>query len=325
MKISVIIPVYNSEKYLNRCLDSLKKQDNFNELEIIIVNDGSIDDSKDIISNFKQNNENVIVKNIKHSGVSKARNIGIDLASSKYITFLDADDYIDHDYYISMLNEIAGKNDELIVSGYKVEYENSNTKIKRITKQKKILIKDQIIDDFLFSSNIGPNVWNKLFLTEVAQKIKFDESIAIAEDKWFVFQYLTKIKTVTILPITKYNYVINNKSVSMQSFNKKKLDSLIISDRIKKIIREQYPKLTDKVNSYDIDVKCRVFCELSFSKEKEIYKDEYYKLRNDIKNYSILIKMKNSNFKHSIAFILIKISPKLYLFFQRHLKLQYKT
>lgn len=324
MKISVVIPIYNAEKYLNRCLNSIKEQSNFNDLEIIIVNDESIDNSKKIISDFKKKNKNVIVKNIKHSGVSKARNVGIDLASNKYISFLDADDYIDPDYYTSIIKEINKNDDSLIVTGFNVKYENSKVKIERIVKQKKILIGDQIISSFLCTNDIGPNVYNKLFLTKIAKKIKFDEGIAIAEDKWFVFQYLTKIKKVTILPIGKYNYIINKDSVFMQSFNKKKLDSIIISNRIKNIIEKKYSNLIDEFYSYDIDVKTRVYSDLCYSKANVEFKNEYLELKKEINNYPILKKLKNSNFKHFMAFVLIRISPKLYSFVQKNLKLQYK-
>lgn len=324
MKISVIIPVYNSEKYLYRCLQSLKQQDNFNDLEVIIINDGSTDNSLKIISKFKKENKNVIVKTIKNSGVSKARNEGINLASSKYISFLDSDDYIEPGYYTSVLNFLNNKEDYLIVFGYTVKYENSNIKIKKSINNSKILMREEIIDCFLSSNEIGPNVWNKLFLTKIAKEIKFDENIKIAEDKWFVFQYLTKIERVIILPIINYNYILNENSTFLKPFNKNKFDSLIISDRIKKYIYKYYPILKEKVCSYDIDVKCRIYSELSLFSNKKIYINEYKKLGKEIRNYSIKEKIKYSNFKHSLGFILIKISPKLYLFFSKKLKFQYK-
>lgn len=324
MKISVVIPVYNSEKYLKRCLNSLKYQSNFKDLEIIIINDGSIDNSKKIILDFKNDSKNVIVKNVKHGGVSRARNIGINLATSKYITFLDADDYITNDYYKFMLKSVNDYNDSLIVSGFMVKYESSNTFIKRSFKNVKLLFGDEIINQFLSSNCIGPNVWNKLFITEIAKKIKFDEDISVAEDKWFVFQYLTRIDKCVILPSIQYVYSINDESIFRKPFNKNKLDSIIISNRIKKFIEGEYPIFIDKVYSYEIDVKSRVYCELVGSNVKNEFKNEYCQLRKDIKNYSVLKKIKNSNLKHTLAFILIKISPKLYLFVQKKLKFQYK-
>ena len=324
MKISVIIPVYNAEIYLNKCLTSIKNQKNFKDLEIIIINDGSTDNSKKIINKFKQENKNIIVKNLDHKGVSFARNVGIDLATSKYITFVDSDDYLENDCYEPLLKNIE-VDDELIVSGFNIEYENSKIKLKRKNNKIENLYNEKIMEEFIYGFKISPNIWNKLFLTDIVKQIKFDENLTIAEDKWFVFQYLTKVKKVKIQSNTTYNYIIHDISICNEKFNKKKFDSIIVSGRIKKHIEKYYPYLIDIVECYDIDVKCRVFGTLSYCEYKNKYKKEYLTLKQEIKKFPIIKKIKYSNIKHSIAFILIKISPRLYIFVQKKLKFQYLT
>lgn len=117
-KVSVIVPVYNLESYIERCLDSLLMQD-YDDLEIILVNDGSTDKSLEIIEKYAQQSESIIVINQKNSGVSSARNAGIEKATGFFIAFVDGDDYVDSDF-ISTLVEGFENGAELSMVGYRI-------------------------------------------------------------------------------------------------------------------------------------------------------------------------------------------------------------
>ena len=220
MEISVIIPVYNAEKYINKSLESLENQSIFEKLEIIIVNDGSKDNSKEIIRKFESKHNNVKLVNQENKGVSSARNRGIELATCKYISFLDADDYLDSDFYEYLITAPETYNCEMALCGFVVEYNNNNITIKRNAKSKKIIEDNKIIEEFLRTKDIDPNIWNKIYITEIVKKIKFDEKIHISEDKWFLFQYVTKIGKIIILPETKYHDFINESSACRKDFDK---------------------------------------------------------------------------------------------------------
>lgn len=325
MKISVIIPVYNAEKHINKSLISLEKQSIFKQLEIIIINDGSKDKSKEIIEKFSSKHDNVKIINQDNAGVSVARNRGIEAATCKYIAFLDADDYLDTDFYEYLLNSIEEHKSKIVICGFVVEYTNSKIKIERKAKSKKIIKNNEIIKEFLITKDVDPNIWNKIYLTDLVKKIKFDKELHIAEDKWFLFQYLTIVKEIVVLPEAKYHYLINDTSACRKDFDEKKFGPLIVCERILKVVKEKYSELTELAECYCIDVKCRLYNELVASQNYKKYKKEARQLKKEINQFSILKKMRNSTKKHMVTFLLTKISPKLYMFIRNTLKFQYKT
>ncbi len=118
IKVSIIVPIYNSEKNLDRCVNSILRQ-SYKNLELILINDGSTDSSLDICNNFRKLNENIIVIDQKNMGVSAARNIGLRYATGDLIQFVDSDDYIDSDMTESLVNCIRENNADLVICGYK--------------------------------------------------------------------------------------------------------------------------------------------------------------------------------------------------------------
>lgn len=323
MLISVIIPVYNSEKYLNKCLESLEKQTIFNKLELIFIDDGSADNSANILDEFAQRNKNAIVKHVENNGVSNARNIGIKLASCIYISFIDSDDYIDQDYFEMFLNEIEKKDSDIIISGFIAEYSNKSVQ-KKSDVRKKIDDNQSIIKEFLLG-RIEPNSTNKLFKKELIGNLEFETDLAIAEDKFFVFNYLQKINSAIVVDEAKYHYVMNETSAFKKKFDKKRFDSLKVAKKITNCINEKYPKFKELAESMEIDVKCRVYCDIYASNLQNEFKSEVKDLKKDIRSFKISKKIKYSSKKHTLALIAAKISPKLYNILKNEMKLQYKS
>ena len=133
-KITVVIPVYNCDKYLRRAIDSVLKQES-NEYELILINDGSVDNSLNICLEYSKN-DNVKVIDIKNSGVSNARNLGIKKASGEYIIFLDADDYFNENYF-KKINKILKNTDlDIIINNYFNEYSKKRKKVIATKKDK---------------------------------------------------------------------------------------------------------------------------------------------------------------------------------------------
>ena len=123
-KISVLVPVYNTEKTLSKCLDSILKQTIINDIEIVIVNDGSTDNSQVIIDNYVDKYKNIFKYKQKNQGLGATRNKGIELASGEYIAFLDSDDWVDENYYELMYKKAKEENSELVISSYIVNIPN---------------------------------------------------------------------------------------------------------------------------------------------------------------------------------------------------------
>lgn len=320
--ISVIIPVYNAEKWINKCLDSIISQTIYNKLEIIIVDDGSTDNSANIIEAYEKVHNNVKCFYVNNSGVSSARNIGLDHCSGKYITFVDADDYLDPAFFENLINSVDEKTD-IVCSGFIAEYPYKN--IKRCADQKYEFNNKEAMYQFLLGGILEPNVTDKLFRSSVIENLRFNTSIDIAEDKLFLFECLKQSRNIKLIPVANYHYVMNDLSACRKDFSITKFDSTIVADLICEDIKTIYPEYIDLSESMAIDVKCRVYGEMFYTKSYECYKEEYLKLKSEIRKFSIKKKYINSNKKHFLSFIVVRIHPALYCFLKNKMKLQYKN
>lgn len=322
--ISVIVPVFNAEKWLRRCLTSILNQTIISDIEIIVINDGSTDKSEIIIEELVNKNTNIIHKYIPNGGVSKARNIGIQLSNGDYITFVDSDDYLDNDYFEKMLLEMRNNEIDFVCTGFTIEYPDK--KIIRKLNKKFVLSESNIIKEFFLQEKIDPRITNKMYKKELINKL-FDEKISIAEDKLFLYNYLKGCKKISIVPYSGYYYIINETSVTQKQFSYKNLDSWKVSNYIINDI-EQNPELNKYLfwaQSNQVDVACRIYCDIIRNNKIEDFNKEYKILKKCIYDYGFLKKAKYSSLKHFIAYIFIKVNPKLYNFIKYDLKMQYKN
>ena len=123
--LSVVIPAYNVEKYIERCITSVLKQ-KLKDIEIIVIDDGSKDKTADICKKLSQDNKNIIFKRVENGGCSAARNLGISMAKGKYIAFLDSDDWVEEDMYLNMVKELEKNQADIVICGIKKIDENKN-------------------------------------------------------------------------------------------------------------------------------------------------------------------------------------------------------
>ncbi|MFC6382310.1 glycosyltransferase family 2 protein [Psychrobacter glacincola] len=183
-KVSIIIPVYNGEQFLERCLESISSQ-SYKDIEIIIINDGSTDNTKTLCDNYLLQEPRARVIHKKNGGVSIARNLGLDLAIGAYIYFVDADDYVLKNGIKNLVNKAVENLAELVVAEYYVAYgENKNKVSPSVLKNS---------DDFLCSILSGGShsaLWNKLFSRNLFNEIRFPIDIRYIEDKVLVSQLL---------------------------------------------------------------------------------------------------------------------------------------
>lgn len=312
-EISVIVPVYNAEKYLNTCIHSLLCQTVGEWMEVIFIDDGSTDHSAAILDSTGFH-----VVHTEHKGVSHARNIGLDHAKGRYIAFIDADDYIENDYFESLLQNLKG---ELIGGGFTAEYPHKS--VPHVCKKKTELFGDDIPKAFLQEKILSPIAADKIFLREKIDDLRFDESLAMAEDRWFLFRYLQKVRHITVVPSGKYHYVMNDSSVCRSTFDDRKLGSLTVCQKITESIESSYPSLLPYAMSSEIDMKCRVYGEMSYFGVSEKYGNLFHALKKDIQTFSLFQQSRCSDFKHTMALLAAKISPKLYMFLKNDMKLQY--
>ena len=219
--ISVIIPVYNREKYLHKCVNSLLAQ-TYANLEILLIDDGSTDNSRKILDDYavKDSRVKVIYKN--NGGVSSARNYGLKLAKGEYIGFVDSDDYIEPDMYEYLYNLITVYECDISVCAVA-------GKPTLIKTQKPIAIPSIKAFTLLYEQSY---VCNKLFYAEIIKDIYFREDVAICEDMLFCLQAFRKTDKVIYGPQVKYNYIFNKDSATKRRFYIKKLTYLTAANEV---------------------------------------------------------------------------------------------
>lgn len=198
--ISVIVPVYNAEKELRRCLDSLLRQ-TYTGYEVLLINDGSTDRSGAICDAYAETHKQFKVYHVKNGGVSAARNTGMEKAGGHYIAFVDADDYVE-DTYLSLL--LPSGNEDVAVCGVKVLAPNGAVSIEQIPVTDGDGAQQAVINHHLVRT-----VWGKLFKRSVIEcaGIKFDVSLRVGEDTCFVLEFLHAATSVSIQKNVGYVYI----------------------------------------------------------------------------------------------------------------------
>lgn len=212
-RISVIIPVYNAEKTIVKCIESIVNQ-TYKNIDIIIIDDGSKDNSYVICNKIAENYNNIKVYTQENSGVSKARNEGLKLADGEYVTFVDADDYLEQDDAYEKMMAFYKENFDLVMCG--------TTQSKKIEKDMFFIKNDNL--NYLFDKNYYRGfVANKIYKSIIIQKnnILFDEEIAILEDLLFNYQYMLNCNKTVYLKEKLYHYSINVDSALHKKIDKK--------------------------------------------------------------------------------------------------------
>lgn len=198
MKYSVIIPVYNSEKTIERCMQSLLAQER-NDVEIIVINDGSTDASGEFLTEYASDYQNVLLIDQKNSGVSAARNAGIEKASGTYITFVDSDDFVSEDYF-SVLDKMESQGDEDLiifasstVGGQAADESNLYHQLEQMNDRGNKMA-------LLLSSRKIMSPWNKRFKRNIIidNKIRFIRQFQTGEDFNFCLEYMLHCNSITV-------------------------------------------------------------------------------------------------------------------------------
>lgn len=311
--ISIIVPIYNVEKYLKRCIESILNQD-FKEFELILVNDGSTDNCGEICNIYKNKDKRIRVIHKKNGGLSSARNVGLDFAKGKYIAFVDSDDYINKNMYHILYKNLIKTNADISICNF--NYVNDND----------IVDINQPIDNYDYSifNNIDAlnqlylenkakmvTAWNKLYKKELFKDLRYVEG-RVHEDEFIIHKLLYNSKKIVFTNGALYYYVQREGSITQSKFNIKKLDAVYAFKerfeffREKKLIELQF-KAQEKYiylfffNYYEAKIKLKNCNE------------ELIKLKNDY-NRTLISVLMNPYFiwKQKILFILFFINPKFY-------------
>lgn len=320
-EITVIIPAFNAEKTIERCVKSFSNQ-TFHNFKLVIVNDGSTDKTKNILYNLKKLYPKIIYRiiNQKNMGVSNARNTGLRYVNTKYVTFCDADDFVEKNYLETLINPYKKfDNIGLSICGYKKELKND--KLIYQGKFSKIGIQNQeeIFNQIFTNKGIEGFTINKLYIFDLIKKnnIFFDEKIKIAEDLLFNVEYINLVDNIYVTEEPVYHYLVNNDSETNSSnigkkFQFKSLSILDAYERITKLIPDNYKIARVNVKAQLANNASNILRIIYVAKENKKYKDIILKLK---KIMLINLKYFNSTkiftIKTKLKFVLNMISPRV--------------
>lgn len=306
--ISVIIPVYNVESYIHQCLDSVINQ-TYKNLEIILIDDGSKDNSGKICDAYAANDKRIVVVHQKNAGVGMARNTGLHICHGEYLTFMDSDDYIDIDMIQVLFESLCLYGADMVSCCYK----------------KKILLTYCKEDDFKFKGPVTYEneerllfdlltdylpiiVCAKLFKREVFTVMEFAK-VKMSEDVLIWLSLYSKIHKAVFLPVCKYNYVIHPDSLmSFNKFNKNMFDDLLVMKQLQNILpriskrlgyvgeRRYFSSIVHILQDFSRDAVCDCYADEAKAYQQEVRSNIVHLLVNPC----ITVKMKLRLFLLSI-------------------------
>lgn len=253
--IDIIIPVYNTPKSdLERCLSSVLKQ-TYKNYKVYIIDDGSHDEVKNYLDDYVNDKDNFYVKHILNSGVSNARNVGIYISSSQYLTFLDADDTLVESFLEDAYNLIEKNNLDLVIGGYNEIKNDKVYKVRKCEPDFYIYSKDnlELFIDKLLSGKLKNNnkiignlpsgrIYTRLYKRSVLGDLRFNKNLGMSEDTLFMIDLMNKVNTIGISSHVWYNYYINDYSISRRKVNDK-----VINDHMN-FIKEIYNRMITEKN-----------------------------------------------------------------------------
>lgn len=245
--ISVIVPVYNVAIYLSRIITALVEQ-TYPNIEIIMVDDGSKDDSYKICCGYAEKYNNIRVYHKENSGAASTRNYGLKKAKGVYVTFVDADDYISKDYVEFLYKIMIENKADISVCGFKKFFGNNIEICGDEREETKVFSPEQALEDLLYRRNLTNSPCLKLFKREFVENFMFPEGM-LYEDLAVVYKWFGESKTIVYSPKVKYYYFQREGSSMHSKFNARKLDKLLIMREMENYIVKKYPHLRTALDS----------------------------------------------------------------------------
>lgn len=308
---SLIVPVYNAEKYLKTCIESVLNQD-FCDFELLLIDDGSTDNSGNICNYYVKNDKRIKVIHKENGGVSSARNVGLNNSSGKYIMFIDSDDYIAKNC-LSKIKLVIDKNKvDILKFSYKKKYRFLETVYKFKINTNKLILKNDYEKDifpYIFNSFDLSNVWGGVIRKEIIDKVMFDVDYNYSEDFYTMMGCVFNSNSIYFMSESLYFYKILSSS-SIHNLNYKKIrkileDNINVYTLIENELRKRYRYIieNDEVNTRIINLICNcIYDNFSINPIKFKAQINDLKKHEKISNYmnfrisyfkSIIKKMKN--------------------------------
>ncbi len=295
--ISVIVPLYNSEKWIAECCESVLSQ-SYENTELILINDGSSDSSGEIIENIALHDERVKIINIEHSGVSCARNAGLDAAAGEYIAFLDSDDTLEREA-LSVMHRLCKESDADIAVCAKMEISpDGRIEVREFPMPYETWLGNDGLKASLSDHPATYSVWGKLYRKELIKDVRFTQGRQAHEDSFFVFQCMLKQPKVVVSSTMVLNYRVRGNSLSHAEDASKVDDILYFANEKERIVKAKFPEFSDLAENVKIKANMSalgVLMRISHT-DVRVRERECIKTVTELKRYFIPINRKERRF-----------------------------
>ncbi|WP_279006534.1 glycosyltransferase family 2 protein [Thomasclavelia cocleata] len=316
--ISVIVPIYNIEMFVERCIKSIVEQ-SYKNLEIILIDDGSTDSSGDICEKWKKFDSRISVIHKKNGGLSDARNFGLDVARGSYISFIDGDDFIVKDMYKDMLNYICMYNCDICICGI-CKTENGRKFVTRpyTYKNKEFTIfNSEIAIKEVLNDKIDVSSCNKLYKRNIIGKLRFPYG-KTNEDFALIYKLFFFSRKIIVINKNYYKYIQRDLSITTTQFDEKQFDKYYNCIDMLEFVKSNIPQLVNDAEKY---LWYQTFCLLKNLYTKNIFRD-YKKYDIELRkmlqnNTKKIINCKIISFKEKLIYICISYFPRLYIFINK--------
>lgn len=315
--ISVVVPIYNVENYLKKCIDTILYQ-TYQNLEIILVDDGSTDSSSLIADSYQEKEQRIQVIHKKNGGLSDARNAGLKVAKGEFICFIDSDDYIENNYIQELYQTMLEQEADIAICGYQSVYEDGTKKENRT--EKKIMTNQEALQ-LLFTKAQTEEVvtWNKLYKTALFLEHNIQFPVGkLHEDNFTTYQLLYYANKIAYTDQILYNYRQRSTSI-VGTYNHKRLVILDVIKEIEMFFQDKPMNLSKEIEIYELLIQLGVINLLIFTDntKEPIFLELIEKIRKKKKEY-----LKNPYLRkqQKISIIILNFNHFLYAFFRKRFK-----
>lgn len=281
-KVSVIIPVYNGENFIIKCIESILNQ-TYNNIEIIIVNDGSIDNTQNVCEEISKKNDNVILINKHNEGPGAARMTGIKKAIGEYISFIDSDDYIGKEFYEKLIGALEENDADIVECGYNLVDENMNLISEHKMQPELICGNSECTKHYIKNINTTNYLVNKIYRKKLFENIEFPKLYA-GEDACVLLQVFEKAQNVAVIPDAMYYYVQTKESLCRKPYNLKRNDSVLAGKFMHEYCKKKCPENSDYYSLYICSYAAQCYSNLKYS-DIDSKKENMDYMKNTFKEY----------------------------------------
>lgn len=288
--ISIVLPVYNAEEYLKKSIESILRQ-TYPAWELIIIDNGSEDNSLRICQEYAKNEERILVLHqYQNKGVSAARNLGVEKATGNYVTFLDADDWVAPDYLEQLIKTAKNTKADMLVCQYKKVYDDDRSAEEENQEQPlgfaaKAYNREDYVSQCLLEGYT--HCWGVLYKLSLLEGLRFPARITIGEDVLFLIDTVLQAEKIVVTEYDGYRYYINENGAMNRKFSPSYMDQILCWQKAKEKLLNKYPTIENKINSILVVSTMLVVGKLSALSKEEVngFQKEIEECREIIQEY----------------------------------------